>query len=360
MAKLALVTTNLDFEYELANGTKDTPPRILSELSDRWRYLLRLLPGQELAVCFSLAGNENLGERDDFDGASLLSWGLSPRIFRLVETLNLNTRWPNQEVVTEVNDKRFSHRVEQELGVALPFSRIVASLEELHLAIADCPHDWVLKHPFGFSGRDRMTGKKHEISPSALGWAKRQFGKTWSLLFEPWVQERLDFSMHFDVSPERTVKFVGHTQLQTDPGGVHRGNRWTPEPCCQQALEVARAAVELVAARGYWGPVGVDAVSGILLGGPIVRPVVELNCRWSFGRMCLALRDHLPKGWSFRWELPSRVSSGCEPRAVEGILSPQISRPGCYRLPEYADPDGSSGSIVYTAPSTKELDFLGP
>ena len=52
---------------------------------------------------------------------------------------------------------------------------LVSTFEQLQQAVRDCPHDWVLKHPFGFSGRERGLGKRARISDFGFG---RRLGPT--------------------------------------------------------------------------------------------------------------------------------------------------------------------------------------
>jgi len=319
--------TNLDFEYELAGRT--LPPAV----SERWRHVLRVLPEAREAQCLDPAAPEPVPGR-------LLPWGVTPRVVALAP----RQEFPDPAVVREVNDKRFSHELERRLGIALPYARVVTTLEELESAVQECPHDWVLKHPFGVSARERAVGKAGRLSDSGRGWARRQL-QTWSLVFEPWVEPRSDFSLHFDVGRGGEVCFVGHCQLVADPGGVYRGNRVEPgAPVPNSVWDRAHEAVAAVAGRGYWGPVGLDAFTGSLAGEPVVRPLVEINARFTFGRLTLALRDWLPEGWSLLWSHPREPVSGYPPWNGEAT-------PGTFGLPPAMDPEGISGTFVdFTAP----------
>lgn len=317
---------NLDFEYELAGRT--LPPTV----SRRWRHVLRALPEARDAHCLDPGAPEPVT-------GQLLSWGVTPRVVALAP----QQEFPDPAVVREVNDKRFSHELERRLGVALPYARVVSTLEELEAVVQECPHDWVLKHPFGVSARERAVGKRGQLSDSGRGWARRQL-QAGSLVFEPWVEPRSDFSVHFDIGRGGDVHFVGHCQLVTDAGGVYRGNRVEPG---EELAESARACAEDVAAevarRGYWGPVSIDAFTGTLAGEPVVRPLVEINARYTFGRLTLALRDWLPEGWCLVWSHPRDPVEGYEPWSGE-------AKAGTYSLPLVMDPDGTSGTLLFVSP----------
>ncbi|MCW5872303.1 MAG: hypothetical protein KIS61_33945, partial [Candidatus Eremiobacteraeota bacterium] len=167
---------NLDFEYELAGRT------LPSSVARRWRHVLRLLPEARSANCL---------DPGDLGGPiyeRLVAWGVTPRVLQLAP----GQEFPSPQVVSEVNDKRFSHQLEKHFGVELPWARLLHSLEELEAAVRDCPYDWVLKHPLGVSARERVVGKRGRLSDSGRGWARKQLAR-WSLLFEPWVEPRRDF-----------------------------------------------------------------------------------------------------------------------------------------------------------------------
>lgn len=337
-----LAIANLDFEYELAAGISYQAPGVVEKLCHRWRYLLRLLPGFEGACCAETAGS----------ASRLAVWGVTPRVLKMAEAAGLAASLPGLEAVRKVNDKRFSHGLEQQLGVALPHTGVIASGQELDRAVRDCPYDWVLKHPFGVSGRERMLGKRGQISASARGWAERRFRQGWGLLFEPWVEQREEFSLHFQLSPSGEVEYVGACELITDAGGVYRGNRVLDRGFVDPlAVDLGGRAARVVADEGYWGPLGIDAFRGRLGPEPVLRPIVELNARYTFGRMTLALGRWLPAGWCYSW---------CHPkRAPRGTYQPlPADRPGLYALPRPVDPDGVSGTVVVLAPTALELAQL--
>lgn len=315
---------NLDFEYELAGADGSA----VASQTQRWQSILQLLPQSE----------------------PLLVWGVTPRTARLAPSPDY---FPPVELVREVNDKRFSHRLEKRLGIELPHSSILESLDQLRAAVENCPYPWVLKHPLGFSGRERVVGKAGLLSDSGWGWARRKFSQGWTLLFEPWVDPRQDFSLHFNIERGGICHFLGHCELIGDPSGVYRGNRViaSSRPDAT-ALHWATRVAQEVADLGYWGPVGIDAFSGLLEGREVLRPLVEINARYSFGRLTLALRDWIPEGWSLLWWHPrpaDRWPGRLEPLAAGAA-------PGLYGLPLAADPDQCSETVVVIAPTPDELE----
>lgn len=343
-----LAFTNLDFEYELAAGENYRPAVALQRVSARWRHLLRLLPRFESARC--LDPDELEGEFGRVE--SLAVWGWTRRTLKLAERLGMVVP-VTAELVTRVNDKRFSHALEQRFGIALPGSTLIASLDELEHTVKNCDFDWVLKHPFGVSGRERVLGKRGQLSTAARKWASGQLQSGWSLVFEPWVKKDAEFSLHFDAADESTV-FLGVCQLVTDASGAFRGNRLVPGQQAGKAmLETANRVVQAVMDEGYRGPVSIDAFRGRLGQQPIRRPLTEINARYSFGRLALELRRLLPEQTSFLWWHPK----GGLPAGASRAL-PANPAPGLYRLPEQIDPGAASATAVVVAGSPERLAEL--
>lgn len=325
---------NLDFEYELAGRT--FPAWVVQ----RWRHVLRLLPQARSAICLEPGAAERVP-------GLLLPWGVTERVLKLAD----GQEFPDPEVVRQVNDKRFSHQLEKRFGVELPFARLVSSLEELEQAVQECPFDWVLKHPMGVSARERAVGKRGRLSDSGRGWARKQF-PDWTLVFEPWVDPRQDFSLHFEIDRAGNVEYIGYCLLTADPGGVYRGNTVLPERGVPgRALACGRQVAGELASLGYWGPVGIDAFEGMLGDQPVLRPLVEINARYSFGRLTLALRDWLPQGWCLSWSHPKLAAPAYPPL-------PHRPSPGIYGVPVEADPQGTSGTFVCVASTAEEMSRI--
>lgn len=357
---MSLLCANLDFEYAWSAAKSGfsyqmTPP--LRALCQRWSSILRLLPGQEDAICLQP------GERGwcfpngllVADGAVLkeevLCWGHSP----------VQARWPGAtpeglSVIAEANSKQFSHELEKELGVALPGARLLHTREEFEAAIAETDGPWVVKHPWGVSGRERIQGKAGHVETRHVGWLDRQFRKGWTLVFEPWLAVEREFSMHYSIETDGSAVALGTCLLMAGRGGTFRGNGcvsgvapWMSAEASAVGLQVA----ERLAALGVRGPVGIDAMWGEWAGQRVLRPLMEINARVSFGRLTLALSRWVPAGWSWSWWHPTAAERKQLP-AVSSLpaLGESVKEEGLYRLPECADPDGASGTMVWCTPAS--------
>ena len=345
-----LALANLDFEYELSEAEKYRPKESVLRMNRQWRSVLHLLPEARDAMIFDL-DQTALGER-------LVSWGVTPRTLKLARMMGIEDDFPSLSAVREANDKRTSHELERSLGIALPFSRVVKSVSEVEQVIRACPYDWVLKHPFGVSARERLVGRAGVVAPATLNWARSRLGL--SLLFEPWVEQAHSFSMHFQISRLGEPSFLGWCELLTDAGGVYRGNRvLSGTELDPTDFQTGLNVCQRLAASGYWGLVGIDCLRGFLGETAISRPLVEINARCSFGRLALALAEWIPRGWSYTWWHPRKKDA-----VTIGSLSALGSVPtssmiaGVYALPLCADPESASGTIVLIAPAQSELQIL--
>ena len=351
---MVIIFANLDFEEELAcEGSYRISPK-LAATSHLWRYLLRLLPNAQTSECWE--PTSSMDKLDRPTPKAFHFWGVTPTVLELGSRLGLSSHLPDLSAVRLVNSKLFSHQIEHDLGVALPYSRLVSTLPELEQSVSECPHDWVLKHPLGFSGRERAVGKASRISDSALGWARKRLQAGWTLLFEPWLEEKVEWSFHFDLTISGEIIDCGFTELRSDAGGVYRGNMVDPNSEPEPAhLQVAREVARKVSEEGYWGPLGIDTMLGRLGEEVFYRPLTEINARTSFGRMTLELARHLPANFCYSWWHPRRADLPKVPRAPE--LHSACSE-GVFRLPEWADPDHGSRTLVLVSPKASGIPAM--
>ena len=189
-----------------------------------------------------------------------------------------------------------------------------------------------------------MTGKAGQANPQAMSWAASRFAEGWTLVFEPWAYRRVESSFHFNIEESAAV-FLGQCGLVSDESGAFRGNTVKKQSeLDEDLLAVVQLAMAKVWKTGYRGPVSVDSFRGFLAGSPVLRPVMEINARYSFGRMALELFRRIPEGWSLFWWHPrARELKAVEEQARE---FPEHWAPGVYRLPRFADPQMLTGSFL--------------
>ena len=327
------VWSNLDFEYSLIHGEGWTAPRRLGEQMKRWEGILRLIPEKE-----SASGSPPTS-------SSPLCWGVDARVV---------ARWPDQdwpqvEVVRWLNDKRTGTAFNLAQGLALPGEGVIESVEGLRVhVLAHKRHAWVLKHPLGVAGRGLRFGRAGELSEEDMSWAGRQLGQGGGLVFEPRVVELKEHSLHFEITPERIV-YHGVCQILSDTDGTYRGQRVDPQDAQMEALgrrwqKVLAPLLFEAQQRGYWGPLSTDGYLGRLGEKWWERPLSEVNARHTFGRLALCLGRWRP-GMRYAWIHP-RASEAVEVGNLPLISQTPGGATGRFRLPEWADAGGGSGTFV--------------
>ena len=189
---------------------------------------------------------------------------------------------------------------------------------------------WILKAPFSTAGRGRVRGA---ATPANTAWIRRHLDSHGVLRAEPWRERVLDLSFHYDLTD--AMRFVGICRFFTDARGQFAGTcpgRWSdgvdkavvrflrepgrgklatvdvattsparaptgsvglPESPTNRLIALAHRLGAHLAPRlialGVSGPVGVDAFVYRDASGLRLDPLVEVNPRWTMGRISLAL-----------------------------------------------------------------------
>ncbi len=202
---------------------------------------------------------------------------------------------------------------------------------------------WLLKAPFSTAGRGRVRGP---LNPATQAWIHRNLQLHGTLRAEPWRERVLDLSFHYDLTDD--MRFVGICRFSTDARGQFAGTfpgAWSdgvdrevirflrgehsprsgpgqtplrpPRPRQYPAEESPNRLLHLVhrlgahlAPRllntGVRGPVGVDAFVYRDASGLHLDPLVEVNPRWTMGRISLALARRLHPRARAVWKLLPR------------------------------------------------------
>lgn len=210
--------------------------------------------------------------------------------------------------------------------------RAVQSIEELQLAIDDlrrAGHDECLvKAPFGASGQANHRWQNGRILP----WCQRTLKWQGCLLVEPLLDRVFDFSVHFQRAAAGT-RLLGFVRLENDARGQFRAAEAGPKFCHGLPPALARllgsrifpyfretlpAFLEAVLAPlAYTGPLGIDSFIYRNREGELrVKPVVELNPRFTMGRVILELQKRWAPSKHARLELRKTRLPEANPPAV--------------------------------------------
>ena len=203
---------------------------------------------------------------------------------------------------------------------------------------------WLAKAPWGTSGtQNRKFLSVEELDSSWGGWARKIVESQGALVVEPLLEKVADLSLQLEVT-ESGGKLLGVRRFFTGSRLEYRGTALDPklsglssnelkflhggalENWRRLALDVAQA----LKTSGYRGPAGIDALLWRRGEQLFLKPLVELNPRWTMGRVALALEEHVlpgtPAGWFFlsvqegrewRGRFPARLQRS---RLAEGIV----------------------------------------
>ncbi len=231
---------------------------------------------------------------------------------------------PPPATVARVHDKAFAHAVAKEERL-LPASlrgRIAvfdpedlapadAAIARIQDALADWP-DWArarftLKPRIGTSGRGRVAGRDGVADTEALRGALPRLAERGGALLEPWLERSYDLSVQMLVDAEAGVTLLGTLEQVAAPSGRFLGHRGEIDSrgrvfSGRPEEEDLRASAPLVAVAareaGFHGPCSVDAFVFLdpETDGETLRPIVELNARFTAGTVTVGLvRRALPR-----------------------------------------------------------------
>lgn len=293
---------NADFEAELASATyrrRPTIDRRNRRLAPTLLWLARAGDALSLEAPWTDAERAAADERgvalqlpgSDAGGQSLEPWGWTPSVVGAGRSIGASLAHPPLDVVALVNGKPFSHALERELGIVTPGAALASTVHELDaMAARACPGSddkWVVKAPFGFAARERVLGRGPRLDPPSSLWASRRLARgDGPLLFEPWLDVRSEYGVQLDVAPSGEVSLRGISRMTTNGAGATTGFT-LGAPCdagiVRELETVARTVGRRLAAEGYWGPAGVDALEH----ANGLRPLLEINARHTMGRVAL-------------------------------------------------------------------------
>lgn len=321
---------NFDFEHQLASPGYNRPARLAALNSELSAHLLPLTrPGDHVQFADDLpagflAGAVDAGIVDSADvaqaapaaGSSIEPWGWSQPVLDTARSQGLLTEAPPIAAVRLVNSRMFSNQLETRLGIGLPGARTITAYNDLLDAISESASrsdiafdqfSWVVKGEFSMACRERLLGRGEPTDPPSINWVTSRLARRQTLYFEPWLKSEIEVSTHWDIPPgDDEPTFIGTTTVF----GGNTGNAALPSAafpempheCREVILSTSRTVAYRVQAAGYFGPLGVDAMVYLDQAGQVrVRPIQDINGRWSMGRVALRLAERLAPDRYVEW-----------------------------------------------------------
>lgn len=350
--KPRLFIGNFDFEHQLAEPKRETPQNLKglnAELACAWLsiaedgdYVSTPLPlDDEFLRQFGSGAFPRVVPVTSFRevprDVECVPWGWSPEIRELVERYGWSAQAPNDDAVRLANSRSTSDRLERLWNIGLPGARRVESIAEFHDAIRSLERTderWVVKAEFGMSARERILGQG-AAKQSDENWVRRRLALSNVVFFEPWVERLGEVGYQFEIPRNGPPRPLGFTPMVVDRQGQYAGSffaanesRFETDPLFwSAAAEVACRAAEHLQTIGYFGPLGIDAmVYRDRDGTHRIRPLQDINARWTMGRLSLGWRRLLEPQELGLWQhLPRNdVASSGEVTVIRQLItSPQ-------------------------------------
>lgn len=309
---------NFDFEHALAEPNWRPPARVSrinAELATAWWAIAE--PGdfvwtpEPLPTHFlqrlEATGLPAVTTVTDFsqvpDGVLWQPWGWSNALRKLACPRS-STLIPPDAAVLLANSRQFTWELEQRWQVGLPGSGIAGTRDEFSRRVDALRGPWVAKANQGMSGRERILGHGSPTD-AQYQWVQRRL-LLGPVIVEPWVTRLEEAGIQWHIPQSGPVELMGIVPLFVDRSGQYRGSEFTRADPGQnwwtEATDVTRRAVECLQREGYFGPVGIDAMLYLSESGARrIRPLQDINARWTMGRLALGWRKWLRDGERGLW-----------------------------------------------------------
>jgi hypothetical protein len=312
---------NFDFEHELAGAAAGKPQE--AELFWAWLPIADardVLPAPSGVDERDFAALGELGlplprlardlrEFDSLHDFELVPWGWTRAAVDFGHSHGWNCPAPPLKVVRQVNSREFRFNLEQEWNIGLTNESIATTLAEVDAVLqqfGNASRGWLLKANFGMSGREAMRGRGTALYEKTRNWAQKRLAAVGPIIFEPIVERIAEAGIQIEVPHSGLPLLAGVTPLLVDKSGVYRGSRFgcpaSELEIWQPAVETAMRVAEKVQQLGYFGPLGIDAMQYRDEAGAIrLRPLQDVNARYTMGRLALGLGRILRPGWCGTW-----------------------------------------------------------
>lgn len=225
-------------------------------------------------------------------------------------------------------------------------------------------HRVVAKQALGLAGQNALRLWEPELLPNQIRWLEGLFAAGRTVIIEPWLDRLADFSVQTEMT-SRGLELLGYAGLINDQRGQFQANTAAPDfsrrlPSAVSEVfrgqsEIARRLPRLypeallprlesrLKAAGFLGPLGIDAFAyRDRDGGVRLKAVVEINPRYTMGRLALELMRFVAPGSSGEFRLVNlaalhalgaadfsafaRQLQDTEPVLLEGVPHPRIRR----------------------------------
>ncbi len=220
---------------------------------------------------------------------------------------------------------------EQEVGT--PVDTLTDALAAIAAIRGRGHHRVVVKTAYGLAGHNAIRLWEPELLPAQRQWLIHTLSHGQLLVVEPWLERVLDFSIQLEMGP-RGLDLCGYTGLVNDRKGQFLAN-WAADdytrslPAAVAGLfssrpdisthlhrlysEIFSLLAEELQRVGFVGPISLDAfVYRTPQGDCRLKPVVEINPRYTMGRLTVELMRHASPGTCGLFRLVNHAQARAE------------------------------------------------
>ena len=239
-------------------------------------------------------------------------WGWSAEVRKLANQFGWHMDAPAENAVRLANSRATSNELEQRGNFGLIGSRKINSLGQFDEAIQSAHATgsrWVVKAEYGMSARERILGSG-PAKDADKNWVRRRLTQQGAVFFEPWVERMEEAGIQIEIPKNDPPRLIGVSPMLVDERGQYSGSWFAGHESrlfknrdlWQQAISTALSAATHLQAFGYFGPLGIDAMLYRDSDGTIqIRPLQDINARWTMGRLSLGLRRLIRAGDQGSW-----------------------------------------------------------
>lgn len=273
-------------------------------------------------------------------GAQLWPHGVSELEERLAARSGLPLAAASAATCKAVNSKIYSRTIADELGLRQPQGVRCRTVAEFSAACEQAAA-WlaqgravVLKDAYGVSGRGVLVVRDvvalRQVERMVVRRAARSGEHALALVAEEWVAKKADLNYQFTIDRSGATRFDFVKEALTE-SGVHKGHRMPARLTAAQhdvVVSAAHALGERLAADGYFGIVGVDALVGM---DDLVYPVIEINARNNMSTYQERLRHVLldAAGTALATQYPLRLRQELTFVQLRSVLGELLMENGC-------------------------------
>jgi uncharacterized ferritin-like protein (DUF455 family) len=370
----------------LGGEREKTPPRVLGITHLAERKLGRLRPWawgpdslEMLEPLFANLTGEKRTATGSFnaDIAQLYSKAWSAALLKKI--LNSGRaalpRSPNKEAAQQrrpTNDEWLC--TEHDVGVAV--NSLAETLAAIETIRRRGHHKIVIKEALGLAGSNAMRLFEPEILEAHRRWIANTVENHRQLVVEPWLERVLDFSVQLEMADDG-LKLCGYAGLINDAKGQFQGNIAAPghqkkipanlimlfpePPDIAQRLHALYADIfalleEELRRANYLGPVSIDAFAYRAADGQIrLKPVVEINPRYTMGRLTVELMKYVAPGSLGWFKLVSRKQALAEGFADFSAYARSLTENFPIQLKGEPSPRIREGAICLNDPTQAQV-----